>query len=306
MAAVFFCGSIVWAQDWKGKARIDGRVLNERGQPVEKATVQLRQAGSNTGPDVFTNSKGRWAYMGLAGGEWNIDVSAPGYLTKKRSLRLSDVYRLPPLEMQLEPAPQAAPQPAPEVPKDASAEIIAALERGNLLLEQKNYAEARAEYERALAAVPDNPIILRGIARTYYGENRLDEAIATLKKAVEKDPNDTEAILLLASLHLEKGNLEEGKAILLKLPPEVVKDPGIYVNAGILLLNKKKPQDAWEQFDKAVSLKPDDAEAYFYRGLAGVQLKKKAEARADLQKYLQVAPGGPQAADAKELLKSLR
>ena len=35
-------------------------------------------------------------------------------------------------------------------------------------------------------------------------------------------------------------------------------------------------------------------------------MKKKAEARADLQKYLELAPEGGQAADAKELLNSLK
>ena len=63
---------------------------------------------------------------------------------------------------------------------------------------------------------------------------------------------------------------------------------------------------AWEQFDKAVKLKPEEADGYFYRGLAALQLKKNADAKADLQKYLQMDPTGGQAADAKELLKSIK
>ncbi len=291
------------AQDWKGKARIEGSVSSDKGEPIVGATVQLRRYGA--GPDVKTDKKGRWAYLGLAGGPWDVDVVAPGYQPRKVSVRLSEIDRLPPMKMTLEAVPQAAAAPAP-VPKDTSADILAAIQRGNDLLGQKDYAGARAEYEKALAALPDNAVILRGIAQTWYGEKKIDEAIATLKRVVELDPSDAAAPLLLANLLLEKGSLDEAKALLAKLPPDSIKDPGVYVNFGVLLLNQKKPAEAWSYFDQAVKVGPADADSYFYRGLTAVQLKKKAEAKADLEKYLELAPEGSQAADAKELLKSLK
>jgi tetratricopeptide (TPR) repeat protein len=291
-------------QDWKGKARIDGRVVNEKGEPIVGAKLSLRKGG--VGPDIVTDKKGRWAYLGLGNGEWSIDVAAPGYLVEKTSVQLSELYRLPPMVIRLERAPEAAPPPQAVVPRDTSAEVIASVERGNQLLEQKNYAAARTEYEKALAAVPDNPVILRGIAQTWYGEKKIDEAIATLKRVVELDPADAAGPLLLASLLLEKGNLEEAKTVLARLPPESIKDPAVYVNFGVLLLNQKRPAEAWGYFDQAVRIAPSDADSYFYRGLTALQLKKKAEAKADLEKYLELAPTGDQAPDAKELLKSVK
>jgi tetratricopeptide (TPR) repeat protein len=294
-------------QDWKGKARIDGRVVNEKGEPVVGAKLSLRRGA--VGPDIVTDKKGRWAYLGLENGEWSIDVEAPGYRIAKTSVRLSELYRLPPMEIRLERAPDAAPAaPAGEaaLPKNTSADVIAAVERGNQLLGEKNYAAARAEYEKALAAVPDNPVILRGIAQTWYGDKKVDEAIATLAKASELDPKDHQTLLLLANLQLEKGSFEEANATLARIPPEAVRDPAVFVNLGILLLNKKKPEDAWKHFDRAVQIAPEDAESYFYRGLTALQLKRKPEAKADLQKYLELAPEGSQAADAKELLKSIK
>jgi regulator of sirC expression with transglutaminase-like and TPR domain len=41
------------------------------------------------------------------------------------------------------------------------------------------------------------------------------------------------------------------------------------------------------------------------RGLARLQLKKKTEAKADLQKYLELAPNGADAKDVREILKAL-
>lgn len=300
---VLFAG-VLAAQDWKGKGRLEGRVLNERGEPIVGATVQLRRYG--VGPEVKTDKKGRWAYLGLAAGSWEVDVMAAGYHEKKISVDVSELTRLPIMEMRLEPVPPPAAPPAEEAPKDVSADVIGAVQRGNELLAQKDFAGARAEYEKALALAPNNPVILRGVAQTWYGEKNVDQAIATLQKAVELDPSDTTAPVLLANLFLEKGRLEEGKAVMAKLPADAVKDPAVYVNFGVLLLNQKKPQEAWAYFDQAVRIAPTDAESYFYRGLTAMQLKRNAEAKADLQKYLALAPEGSQAADAKELLNSIR
>jgi Tfp pilus assembly protein PilF len=306
LVALFAFAAMVPAQDWKGKARLDGKVVNAKEEPVAKAQLHFQFKGKD-GPTTETDSRGHFAYYGFASGDWDMDVSAPGYITFKTAVHLSELARIPPMEIKLEAMPVAPPPgPAAVSPKDTKAEIIPVIERGNALLEQKDYAGARGEYEKALAAVPDNPVILRAIARTWYGEKNLDKAIEALKLAAEKDPADNDTILLLANLQLEKGNVEEGKALLDKVPPESVKDPGVYLNAGIVFLNKKNPAGAWEQFDKAVKLKPEDPDGYFYRGLAALQLRKNADAKADLQKYLQLDPNGGQAADAKDLLKSIK
>jgi len=305
-AVVLLSASAGVAQDWRGAARVDGRVLDEKGEGISGAKLTLRRGGA--GPEaVTTDKKGRWAYLGLANGSWDIDVEAAGYLPYKTSVQLSEITRIPPMTIKLQAAPKAEPKPAEGTAKNAAPDVIPILEHGNQLLQQKDYAGARAEYEKALAAVPNNAIILRAIAQTYYGEKKVDEAIATLKKVVELDPNDATAIVLLANLQLEKGNVDEGKATLAKLPPDSVKDPAVFQNLGIVLLNKKKPEDAWSFLDQAVKIAPADADGYYYRGLAAYQQKnKKAEARADFQKYLELAPTGENAADVKEYLKSLK
>ena len=77
------------------------------------------------------------------------------------------------------------------------------------------------------------------------------------------------------------------------------------MNAGIVFLNKKNPTGAWEQFDKAVKMKPEDPDGYFYRGSPRCKLKKKAEAKADLQKYVDLAPTGPRP-PTRKIFKSIK
>jgi Tfp pilus assembly protein PilF len=301
--------NVAAGQDWRGKARVDGRVLNEQGEGIAGAKLTLKRGGA--GPEsLTTDKKGRWAYLGLANGSWNIDVEAPGYLPFQTSVELSEIQRIPPMDIKLQAAPKAEPKPAAEAaPKGASPEVIPILEHGNQLLQAKDYTGARAEYEKALPMLPpeNTAPVLRAIAQTYYGEKNVDQAIAALQKVIAIDPADSTALLLLADLQIEKGNFEEGKATLAKLPPDSIKDPGVYTNLGIIMLNKKKPEDAWTYFDQAVKIAPSDADVYYYRGLAAYQLKnKKAEAKADFQKYLELAPTGENAADVKEYLKTLK
>jgi tetratricopeptide (TPR) repeat protein len=292
------------AQEWRGKARVDGRVLNEKGEGVSGAKLTFRRNGAGPEP-VVSKGNGRWAYLGLAGGAWDIDVEAPGYLPFKTTVQLSEIERVPSMDIRLQPAPKAEAKAA-DVPKNAAPDVIPILEHGNQLLQQKDYAGARAEYEKGLAAIPNNAIILRAIAQTYYGEKNLDKAIETLQKVLAIEPTDTTAQLLLGQMQLEKGNLDEGQATIAKLPPDAIQDSAVYANLGILLLNKKRVDEAWGYFDKAVKLAPTEADNYYFRGLAEMQGKKNAEAKADFQKYLELAPTGSYAADVKEYVKSLK
>jgi regulator of sirC expression with transglutaminase-like and TPR domain len=52
-------------------------------------------------------------------------------------------------------------------------------------------------------------------------------------------------------------------------------------------------------------MEPKSGDAYYYRGLAYAQLKKNAEARADFEQVLALAPDTPEAKDAKAMLAAL-
>jgi tetratricopeptide (TPR) repeat protein len=295
------------AQDWRGRARVDGWVKDASGQPVADAQIQLSREAKSGGPVSKTNKKGYWSVMGLIGGVWNVDISAPGFETRKLAVTLSEAARIPPIEVKLDKAAPAAPAAGEGVTTGgAGPEIIAAIQEGNRLLGEKKYAEARALYEKALAAVPDNPAILKGIAQTYSGEGNKAKAIETLQKVTALDASDTTTRLLLASLLLEQGNLDEGKAMLEALPEGTVKDAGVYANLGILFMNKQRAGDAATYLTKAIAIDPADGDLYYYRGLAYMQEKKNAEAKADFNKYLELKPDGPEAKDVRDILQTLK
>src|SRR5471030_259336 len=68
--------------------RVKGRVVTERGEPIDKADVRLEAfygyaAGTFAGPrklSAQTNGKGEWSVGAMQPGSWLFEVSAPGYL----------------------------------------------------------------------------------------------------------------------------------------------------------------------------------------------------------------------------------
>lgn len=296
------------AQEWRGRARIEGTVKSTKGEPIAGAKVSLRWAQSGRGgPDVTTGKSGHWAYFGLAGGNWDIDFEAPGYETKKITAAFQEGARNEPIDVQLEPVPQAeASHEELQVGgKKISKETAAAIEAGNAALTSKDWVAARESYQKALQEMPDFAPLYMSIAKTYAGEDNAAEAVNWARKAAEKDPQNGAAWRTIAELELSRGNLDAGKEALAKVPKDQITDTS-YLNLGILLYNKKQSAAAEEAFGKAIELSADLSDAYYYRGLARIQLKKTAEAKADLTKYLELAPSGSDAETAKELLKSLR
>jgi Tfp pilus assembly protein PilF len=305
LGAALLSAATLSGQDWRGKGRAEGWVKDADGQPIADAKVELaRESGGGTA--AKTDKKGHWAVMGLIGGKWNVDVSATGYETRKTVMGVQEAGRTPPLEVQLQKAAAPAPVAGVSAGKDVRAEATAAVEQGNRLVGEKKYAEARAEYEKALAILPDSAPLWKGIAQTYHAEGNGAKEEESLRKVVQLEPGDTEAQILLADNLANQGKIGEGRAIVDGLAPGSIRDPAVYTNLAIVFMNKGKPEDARAYMTKAIEIDPSLADSYYYRGLANIQAKKTAEAKADFTKYLELAPNGPQAREVKEMLQALK
>ena len=309
-ALAFALATAAFAQDWRGRGRVDGLVRDDKGEPVAGATVKLRWGKSgHGGPDAKTDAKGRWVLGGIAGGPWDVDVEAPGFKTYQLQVSVSEFGRNASIQVQLEPAPQAAPSAAPPQlavgGQKISAETAAAIEAGNAATAAKNWTAARENYVKAIAELPDNVALLQRVAVAYLGEGNKDEALRYARTASEKAPQESGPWQLIAEVEIDKGNAAAGLDALAKLPPDKITSPVLYLNAGILLFNQKKLPEAEAAFDKAIAVQPD-ASAYYYRGLARYQEKKMADAKADFTKALELAPNGPDSQDIKDLLKTIK
>jgi tetratricopeptide (TPR) repeat protein len=304
------------AQSWAGQGRVQGEVRDEQGKPLEGVKITLRMGTDRVDPakegpkQVTTNKNGKWSLLGLAGGAWGILLEKEGYMPSEGQIKVDEhsVTVPQPLMVTLKVPSKEVQQAAKEPSKNALAK--AALEAGNASLEAKKFADARAQYEKALGLLEvDDPAlkvsIQRTIAKTYYEENQPDKAIDALKKILEITPNDPDTLQLLVNLLVAQNKEDEAKVYMAKLPQGAKIDPTARLNIGIKAYNEKKLDEALRQFDQVVQENPSLADAYYFRGLVYLNMNKTAEAKADFQKLLELDPKNQYANDAREFLKSL-
>lgn len=306
-------GAPAVAQDWAGKGRLQGVVNNENNQPIQGARVTLGRGedGKGGGPAALTtDAQGRWSVLGLAGGPWRITIELPGYVTSEGTAQVNEYGPVPPITVQLRQASEPGAAGTATTGGATREEMLAWIEKGNALLKEKKYSEARAEYERVVAQLPpDNAEsqapLLRGIATTYYEEDDVDQAVTTLKKAVELKPDDASLVQLLVNWLVASDREDEAKTYMARLPQGTKVDPNSLLNLGIKAYNAKKLDEAAGYFDRVVSGYPDLPEGYYYRGLVALAQNKSDVAKADFQKLLQIAPDHAKAAEVKEYLAAL-
>jgi Flp pilus assembly protein TadD len=300
--------STLSAQAWRGTGRLQGNVVGPDGKPVEGAKVTLISVkAGNSGPaPLTTDKKGNWAVLGLIGGQWKVDIEAPGYVAAAGSVELSEMTRIPPIKTRLERAEVVAEVPVETAPTGAPQAAIDAAKAGEELMKAEKYAEAAAQFEIAYQLVPDNKSLKMALTNAYYKSGNRTKAISMLEQVVGAEPDNHGTGLLLVNIYLEDNQLDKGRALLARIPESAVTDPFVYTNVGILFLNKEQPADARTYFGKAIALNAAAAENYYYRGLASVQLKDNAAAKADFEKVIALAPDSSEAAESKELLKGLK
>jgi tetratricopeptide (TPR) repeat protein len=93
------------------------------------------------------------------------------------------------------------------VPEDArSAKIYSAL--GYTQEQQKNYKQAVAAYQKAVALDKENLDALRGLAQNLVFDNHPEAALEQYKAVAEADPQDAQAYLRMADIYRRMGKFD--------------------------------------------------------------------------------------------------
>jgi cytochrome c-type biogenesis protein CcmH len=147
----------------------------------------------------------------------------------------------------------------------------------------------------------------RAFGAQITGGQRMPQAapaIEDLQARVSADPTDVGALVALGDAYSGAGRATDaadayGRA--LKTSPD---DIGALVGLGSLLLVAGRPDGALPLLDRAVVVAPDLPDAYLYRSLARFQLAGSltADARADVLRFLDLAPNDPRETLAEQLL----
>jgi len=284
------------AQDWKGVGRMSGKVVDAGGKPIAGATVKLDCAARGGGPTLTSDKKGNWAFLGLAGCDWNVEITAEGYNGKAVVVNMpSEQLRMAPVNLTLD-------KPAGPPP-----ELLEAVKKGDEAFAAQQWTVARENYEKILEMRPEvGPMVFPKLARTYAGEGNTAKAIEYLEKSIATDPGKMELRFAAAQTALDAGLKEKGMEFLNGIDEAAVTTSDGYFNVAVSFLKDSDMANSIAYFSKAISKDEKLGDAYYWRGMCYLRENKLDEAKVDMQKVLDLDPAGQYADKAKTVLEQLK
>ena len=287
-----------------GEARMNGKVVDAVTKaPLPDAVILLtssKGAGHTFKQDYKVAKDGSYAIFVLDGTiKYDIVYSAPGHDSEAYNevkLKLGEPNKR---DVELKPAGSAA---AAKGAAPAADPAIVAFKEGAHLANDGKIDEAIAKMEEAVKAKPELLAAHEALATLYLRKKDYPKAIASANKVLEYDTDNADMAAVLFDAYTATGDSAKASEYKKKMPA----NPTILFNDAAKLINAQKDSEAEPLLKQAIAADEKFAPAYYELGMIYVRSGKNAEARANLQKYLDLAPNGRDAATAKEMLNYVK
>jgi serine/threonine protein kinase/Tfp pilus assembly protein PilF len=129
---------------------------------------------------------------------------------------------------------------------------IAHSRMGGVQWDSWDFAGAERSTARALAAEPNNSIVMGNAALVYGYVGRMDEAMALEKRVLEADPLSLTAHINLANYYMVVGRLDEAESLCRKALELAPDSGGVNITLGEVLLRKGRFEAARTSFTRGI------------------------------------------------------
>ena len=286
-------------------ARLLGKVTDSAGNPIEGVTITVTTKGVATFKLVLkTDKKGGYATV-LNDGTipYHLRFEKEGYVPFEgdKKIPVNDTGGIDARLLKVSEV-QATGQPA----APTSTEIaVATFNEGVELMQAGNKSGAEAKFLEAVKKNPDLPQAWKALSVMAYERKDWAKTLEYGKQAVDLDPSP-DMYAMLADAATKSGDKKAAAAWTAKHAEANPDTPEVLYNRGVDAYNQNKMKDAEAALTQAVAVKPDYALAYFWLGMAEINLKKNAAAKSHFQKYIELEPKGTEVDTAKEMLSVLK
>jgi len=295
--------SHVHAQSGRGKGQLPGIVINEAGEPVANASVQLIwQEELAVSRETNTNTRGKFRFIDLASGKWELWVKAKGYVSTYMPLEIRQLAKIGEIKIILKRPTKAL---LMELLKDSGR----LLEQGHQLYDAGRYDEARAFYSEFLKQHPEfyQVHLFMGDCYKALGANEL--AMAEYQKMSESIARMTPAEK--AMLYAAVGDFylrREDPASAVKYFDQSLEwnpDPQLCFHLGQDFLSMNRKEESIRYFNRAAALKTGWGDPYLQLGYIYLNSGEPDNAAVNFKKFLELSPDADESAAIKVLLKKL-
>jgi tetratricopeptide (TPR) repeat protein len=159
-------------------------------------------------------------------------------------------------------------------------------------MNRKQYDEASAEFQTALALKPGNVLALDNLGTIYLRRGELDKAIAEFQEALRYSigTKGAKTLVNLGVAYRNQHRLEEAAKefeAALRLKPDLLEARS---NLGAIYLIQNRLEDAAREFQTVIKLKPDHEMAHLNLGVVYRKENKFQEAVNEFRTTLQLSP----------------
>jgi tetratricopeptide (TPR) repeat protein len=166
---------------------------------------------------------------------------------------------------------------------------------------------AAARIREALEIDPTLEQGYSSLAGIYLSKKQYKEAAELAERHLAANPKSLEAMTVRAEAYRllgDKAKAAEAKAAMEAAQADMTADD--FYRQGVALYNSANVAAAKEAFGRALAKDPNHPKSHYMLGLCYASTSENAKAREHLTKFLQLAPNDSDAAQAKEMLETLK
>jgi tetratricopeptide (TPR) repeat protein len=169
---------------------------------------------------------------------------------------------------------------------------------GNMRLAQAKFPEAEKFYRQALDKDPSSADGLNGLLNTYFAEKQPDKAVAAANAQVAKSPNNSAFYDLLGTaLFNGKKDLQGAETALRKAVELDKNNSDALVKLGKVQVAEGKADQALATYKQSIKDNPREASFYILAGELYESQNKWDDAKAMYQQALNIEPNHPLASN---------
>ncbi len=297
-----------------------GSVRDEQGRPLVGALVTFSNVETSRVSETRTGKDGRFHQGDFLPGRYLITVRHNGETVWSFPVQLPPAQPMIRLEIDLRKVREAAELERLRAEERQRLEmrqrIQGHLSRGVRSLDEGHPQQAMEEFAAALKLDPNHSVAHGMLAVAYAAADRLPGAMASYRRALEFAPGEAAYTNNLGTVLARADRLQEA---LVHFQRAAASDPAraatYQFNSGAALLNAGRAQEAVSFLRQAVRSDPTLAVAHYFLGLALLRTSPRSEENgsergqplpdiiASFRRYLQLAPDGPYAEQARDHLR---